>query len=263
MLKVTFDSNVWRIVSSPEIFPNEPSIEVFKKINGEITVGEISPFLAETTFTLEAIRKADRKSALSSYSPVVSCSEKVLPDGTIKLSLSIGPDKSTHPRNNQCLSSHLQYALDLGFKILRCPRISGFKNPDLQEDWFVGQTDAEAHERQELFGSVLRDIESKGCGIFEIKSIGEKYAPNPGKWLDGIRSAPDSESPLVAKAFAEWADGDSVSAHIAYRNDYFCTRDVGKSAGTQSILSQANRSWLREKYGVNFVTPEELATMLA
>jgi hypothetical protein len=57
----------------------------------------------------------------------------------------------------------------------------------------------------------------------------------------------------------EWADGDSIAAHIAYGNDVFCTHDRSKSAGRKSILDADNREWLAERYNVEFATIEELA----
>jgi len=38
MLRITLDSNVWRIVVSPEKFPNEGSLTQFKRINEAIYV---------------------------------------------------------------------------------------------------------------------------------------------------------------------------------------------------------------------------------
>jgi hypothetical protein len=70
------------------------------------------------------------------------------------------------------------------------------------------------------------------------------------------------EENAVNRAIAEWADADSVAAHVGYGIDLFCTEDVGKSAGAPSVLDQANRTWLQATYGVKFVTISELAGML-
>jgi hypothetical protein len=61
---------------------------------------------------------------------------------------------------------------------------------------------------------------------------------------------------------AEWADGDSVATHIAHQIDYFCTRDQGVSAGDKSMLAPENRKVLKDKFGVIFVTPEELCEIV-
>ena len=259
-MRITFDSNVWRIVASPDKFPNEKSIESFKKIRQAIIDGAILACLSETVFTLEAIKKQDRKEFFSSYKPKINFAEEEQ-NGAIKISMSIGPDKQHHPGNNRYLSSHLQDALSIGIKLLRCPRISGVINPDIEGCYFLTDDVVAIGKRQDDFATVGREIETQNAGIYHIKSIGHKY--NSTKWIDGIRSAPDSEKSNIAKAVAEWADGDSVAAHVAYGNTLFCTRDIAKSSGDNSVLSQRNKEWMTEKYNVEFVTPEELAHKIA
>ena len=117
-MKVTFDSNVWRIVSSPEKFPKEVAIEDFKAIRNAIESGKVSAFLCETVFTLEAIQRNKRREFLSGYKSKAqtSISES---EGEIKMSLSIGPDKSAHPGNSGYLESHLKDALSVGLSLQR------------------------------------------------------------------------------------------------------------------------------------------------
>jgi hypothetical protein len=67
----------------------------------------------------------------------------------------------------------------------------------------------------------------------------------------------------VQRRIAEWADGDAIAAHIAYGNDYFCTRDAAKKAGPTSILSARNREWLLREYGARVIAPGDLAAILA
>lgn len=257
-LKVTFDSNVWRIVTSPDSFPKEPSISSFRKINGAVGSGEVLGRLAETVFTLEAVKKSGRQAFLACYKPVISTAANEQADGMINLSFSIGPDRSAHLGNTHYLSKHWKDAEQMGFKILHCPRIATPINSDLREEWFVGTT----HEIAKRFGDCGREIESRGCGIAQIKAIGTKYAGNSQPWYEGISIAPMSEETAIGKAVAEWADGDTVAAHYAYTNDYLCTRDTAKSGGADSVFSAENRAWLESKYGIKFITPEALANMI-
>jgi hypothetical protein len=53
-----------------------------------------------------------------------------------------------------------------------------------------------------------------------------------------------------ANAVAEWADGESLSAHYAYGCDVFCTNDRGKSAGSGSIFHLNNLPKLKEHFGI-------------
>ena len=68
---------------------------------------------------------------------------------------------------------------------------------------------------------------------------------------------------LDAMKADEWADGDSLAAHVAIENDLLCAEDRGKSAGGPSIFDATNRAWLRSTYEVEFVTIPELAGRLA
>lgn len=130
-----------------------------------------------------------------------------------------------------------------------------------KDNYFISDEYISKRARQDKAAALSREIEEgRKAGFYHIKSIGEKY--NHQDWRNGIKIAPHSENIKIEDAFAEWADGDSIASHIAYGNDYFCTRDEGKSAGSNSIFSERNREWLREEYGVKFVTPEEIAKKL-
>ena len=58
------------------------------------------------------------------------------------------------------------------------------------------------------------------------------------------------------------AAGDAVAAHYGYGNDFFCTRDLAKAAGPNSVMSQTNRQWLASDFKITFVTPEQLANTI-
>ncbi|MCU1312744.1 MAG: hypothetical protein JWM54_501 [Acidobacteriaceae bacterium] len=104
--------------------------------------------------------------------------------------------------------------------------------------------------RGNRWGKILQTIEQRGVGAAALAALDEELRkPN---------SESDAEN-TFASAMGEWADGDSIAAHIAYGNDVFCTHDRSKSAGRKSILDADNREWLAERYNVEFATIEELA----
>lgn len=243
---------------SPDVFSNEANIDAFKKINAALASGRAEGALAETVFTLEAIKKKGRQLFLSTYKPSITIDEKELAAGRIQLSISIGPDRAAHPGNNSFLEKHWTDAERLGFKILRSSRIGGIVNPELKKESFVELT----YDINERFGKCGRDVEAHGCGLAQLKSIGGKYAVTGEPWHHGIANAPDTEEVAISKAVAEWADGDAVAAHYAYDYEFICTRDIAKSGGQESVFATKNRKWLTEDYGVKFVTPEQLAEML-
>ena len=84
----------------------------------------------------------------------------------------------------------------------------------------------------------------------------------PSPWFKALGAAPDiHETREVARAIAEWSDGDSIAAHYGYGNDIFCTGDKARP-GRPSILDAANRAWLMTEFGVRFCTIRELASLL-
>lgn len=261
-MKITFDSNVWRIVVSPGTFPKEQALSSFQTINNYIRSGSLLGFLAEPVFTLEAIKKVDRRKFFQDYNPPFSFQEHIQ-DGVAKLSISIESDQDSHPGNNNYLTKHLNNALQLGFKVLVCPRIAWIKNPDLQNDWLIKLEEVEVSPYQEAFGAVVEEIKKRGCGSHDLEEIGKRYASTNEHWTEGIKKAPTSEDTSITKAFAEWADGDAIAAHIAYKNQYFCTRDIARGAGSTSVLSEENRKWLETEYSVKFITPENLAQIFS
>ena len=257
MLLVTFDSNVWRPVGDPTRFPNDPIHASFQKIHDALRNGEIEGRISETIFTLEGIARADRKNLIGGYKPKIAVTEEVLPDGQIRIGFSIGPDTNVHPGNNPYLSSHLTDALALGFKLMHCHRVAGFVNPDIKPEWYASTTIPKSDIANQ-FGEVGRRIETAGAGIAWVKAIGAAHARSTEHWSKGLANAPFSEDQAIASAVAEWADGDMVSAHVAYQNHYICTRDTAKAAGANSVFSSANRLWLEKDYGVKFISPEQL-----
>jgi hypothetical protein len=260
-LKVTFDSNSYRQIASPTKFHSDPDIPHFEVIRQAIVEGKIVPCLSETIFTLEAIQRKERKNFLSNYQPEIKWEENATNDGKINISFSIGPNIEAHPGSHPILNEHFNDAMDLGFKLLRLPRIAGITNPEV-EGHHLELNKEELEDKLNNFGNILSDIEARGSGMQHIKEIGNKYCGENIPWQDGIKNAPDQEDKNIQNAIAEWADGDSVASHISYKNDYFCTRDMAKKAGSNSILSPANKAWLETEYGTKFVTPKELAEIL-
>jgi hypothetical protein len=79
-------------------------------------------------------------------------------------------------------------------------------------------------------------------------------------WFQALRRAQDeTERKKVQKAVAEWADADSIAAHVGYGIDLFCWKNTG---GQRSVLGEPNRAWLASTFGVRFVTLTELSAMV-
>ena len=260
-MKIIFDSNVWQIVTIPTDFPNEPSLPDFIKINQAIIDKKIEPFLSETIFTIEAIRKVERQNFFSATEPKIDVKEGRTDEGRISLNFSIGPNEKdaidfvTRP----ILKKYFDEAVRLGFNITRFPRIGGLVNPEVDAVRYqhIAPTLSSFNDKVHEVGGRIEDA---GAGIAQIVAIGEQYGDPV--WLQGLKKSPESDRNKIAKAAAEWADGDSVAISIALSCDYFCTRDQAKGAGSKSVLSSNNLTWLNSDYGFKTILPEDLSKLI-
>jgi hypothetical protein len=258
-MKITFDSNVWRLIATPDRFPNDPSIESFKKIRRAIIEGKIAHFISETVFTIESIKKIERKIEIGNKTAKIKSILQLNDRESIGVAFTIGPTEGLNFEDNPILQSHFNDAVELGFKITRLPRVSGLISAEVEQVRFIMTGEELKHYIDTVF-KVSKKIELNNAGIYHIKQIGQRY--NHDVWLDGIHSAPQSEIGNIAKAAAEWADGDSVAISIALNCDYFCTRDQAKSGGSNSVLSERNLRWLKHEYEFEIISPENLANLI-
>lgn len=257
-MKVFFDSNVWRIIVTPDVFKNEKSIESFKSIRKAIIDKKIQPFISKTTFTLEAIKKVDRKNILGDRKLKVTTNESIQDGNKITTKFTLGGDKTINFSNNPVLKKHYEDAFELGFKIVGLARIGMLNNDEIDNMTYKFE-DTDFHAYMEKAGEIVRRIEDAGAGKAHLDKIGKKYHHLT---FEGIKKAPETEKGNIDKATAEWADGDSVASSIALGCDFFCTRDVAKGAGNLSVFSKTNLKWLSEEYNFDIILPEDLATKL-
>ena len=277
-LRVTFDSHVWQLVVRPDKHSKDKNHRDLLKMNDALRKGSLAGFISETVGTLEGISKGRRSDYFGSLKPIVDVKTEVVGDA-ISVQVAIRPDDGKHPGLVPVLTERLQEAGALGIRFLSAerlgmPRPSFFSGSNL---YAQDSNDSEVYGRLERLGRVLEAIEARGVGSAAIKRIGERIHQRIKKqWIPraGISRPPDSfqfwmlghakgqEIEAVAKAVAEWADGDSIASHVAVGNDCFCSEDQGKTAKSSSILDSANRAWLEAAYQVKFVTVPELAALL-
>ena len=159
--------------------------------------------------------------------------------------------------------ARVRRALELGLRILSAPRPGGTPIDVLDGELYA--KDINPSTRLERYEAITAAIEARGLGFARML----KAAPSRSHGLDclsGLASVDWSSCPgdltQVARAVAEWADGDSVAAHYGYANDLFCTQDRAARAGRNSVMHPAQRSWLHRVYNVEFVSIAELAARL-
>ena len=159
--------------------------------------------------------------------------------------------------------ARVRRALELGLRILSAPR-PGSTPIDLLDGELYAK-EVNPLTRLERYEAIVAAIEARGLGFARML----KVAPSRNQGLDsanGLASVHRASSlgdlTKVARAVAEWADGDSVAAHYGYANDLFCTQDRAARAGRNSVMHPAQRSWLHRVYNVEFVSIAELAARL-
>jgi hypothetical protein len=184
-----------------------------------------------------------------------------LPDGGIKLGTVAEADDSLHPGLHPIAAGWIAAATSLGLKFLRAPRIGAPRLAAVLSPKNFAE-DEDPKRRQERFSEVVRAVEERGVGMAPIRALGERIKArtgSPSPWYQALNKAKDEqERAEIKKAVREWADGDTVAAHIAYGDDVLCTGDKAET----SIFSEENRTWLKEKYGIRIMTLKELAAEL-
>jgi hypothetical protein len=252
---VTLDSNVWEKMICPnyEEFQSDPKVSIYKKLNKYISLHNVQFVLSSTVFSLESIRKGERQSFFSNYTPDI----RIIDDWNEKthemhLEISIGPNDSSFPVLNEYLLQRGEIAFKSGFKLIQVPRV-GMPIPPFAKPNILPLS----NEQNEKISVVCQLIEEQlSSGYFWIQKIFEKY--NLQDSFNSIRNLPECEEKSIAKATAEWADGDSIAAHIGYGGDYFCTNDQGGQAGINSVMHHDNIAILASHFGLKVVSPEQL-----
>lgn len=264
-MKITLDSNVYRQVAAPDVFRKDPRHGDFEAIHRAIAAGSATGYISETVLTLEGIQRLQRAEYFSEPKLDVKFTETEDENGTIGLTIEMGPRDSAHPGLHPMAADAVGRALQLGMRFLRAPRIGVPRPTVLTEADFAADQDASA--RQERFSELSHQLEARGFGIVAAKDVGEAINKRVGKptdpWFSNLDQAADTnERAAVARAVAEWADGDTIAAHYAYGNDVLCTEDVAGNSARKSVFDQATRNWLSADYGVDMCSIRELAVRL-
>lgn len=281
-LRVTFDTNVLDLACRPERFPKDPRQPLMQKVHASLVSGQIKGFYSATMLTIEGIMRKDRAEVFAGTRTVMQPETS----HTIK-NEDLPPEirEGAGGRDAEAIAVNIQVeqpgrkplkaevialvtaAKALGVQVLHdVPRAAAFRYIDSTGEFYLDQGEgAELGAWIDKAHEVAGAIEARGIGYAQVKALGEKMAASEREsaWFRCLDRATDiHQKRAVERAFSEWADGDSMAAHVAYGLDVFCSADVGKSNATNSILDPANRSWLTATYGVRFMTFEDLAASL-
>lgn len=246
VLTITFDSNVWENIVDPS---KRHEDEIYIKIYDAIHSNKIEPFFFEGLAILETIPKDKRKNYIGNFKPSYKIQiedEVVTQQGTLPYDLS------------DYLKNNLPLALELGFKFIRIPR-NGL--PSVDQKYMSTLGDANMKERQDRSFECAHFIENElGAGYQYLKNTlnmtGNQHLIHK-TYSDEVLS-----DKKFAIGVAEWVDGDALSAHYGYGIKYFCTNDNARGAGSNSVFSIENRRKLKDKFGINIISPIKLIELM-
>jgi hypothetical protein len=266
-MRITFDTNTLDKAARPERHPKDPCQSDYLKVHEALKAGGLKGHFSETIITLEGIEKKDRADVFESTRLRTESRAETDTGDSVTISRRFKVEQPSRKPLHPEVAARIQAAVAAGIRALRAPdRLGVFQITDPEGKYFVTETDEERVTRIAKCLQVGREIEGRGVGIAIAQALGEQFALRDKvqePWFRSLVRAKDvHEENAVKRAIAEWADGDSVAAHIAYGIDLFCTVDQGKHAGSPSILDAVNQAWLTATYGVKFTTMTELAAGL-
>ncbi len=253
-LKVTFDSNVWE-----KIVRKEPNFEV---LTNRIIAGEIEPYICEIAVSLESIRKRERLSFWKTYKPKVEIIREDFIDNRVKGTIGFGPDNEAHPGLHPKLKEYLLEACSLGFKVLRMINTGTVRSPEIPEQMKINLSEMDEYwSYADKLDACSTYIESLGAGPYQYFNFKKLYGFNGYSITEIIRELPENLEKKFSDSIAEWVDGDALSAHYAYGNEYFCTQDTGKNAGARSVFFPDNLKKVSNKFKLKVISASELSVL--
>ncbi len=253
-LKVTFDSNVWEKVVSGD--------NKFLKIRDNILSGNIEPYICEIAISLESIRKRERLSFWKGYESKAEIVGEKFEENKFSGTICFGPNNEAHPGLHHVLKDCLLKANSMGFKVLTMTNIGTVRSPVIPDEMKISFSKIDDFwEYADELNDCSNFIQSLGAGAAEYFNLVEMYGLHGHSVMRIARELPDKLEKQFFQCVAEWVDGDALSAHYAYKNDFFCTQDSGKNAGSKSVFFPDNIRKVTEKFNVKVISASELSVL--
>lgn len=253
MVKVAFDTNVWRRVVEIEV----DSRNEYQELRCRIENKDVEPFICEIALSLESISRKDRPEFWESYIPQMEMAGSF--DNTQYSGVfSISPDISKHPGMHPILQHKLVEAQRLGFKVLRMTNFGTVRRPDIPDIMYIAFRENNFWEYCERVAQCSDYIVSNGSGRAQYETLKNECSLVDLSVIDCLSKVPPEKSKAFCDAISEWADGDSIAVHFGYSNEYFCTEGRGKGAGKSSVFYEENLADLKQDFGLKIVSMSEL-----
>jgi hypothetical protein len=250
MIKVTVDTNTFDKAARPHVYAKDPDHGSFVKVHEGVKDGRVKGFLSDPIVTLEGIKVDDRADVFGS----TALASRITEEGCDTIHVNLRTEQPLRSPLHPKQAERLGAALALGMKFLGTPRV-GVEVPNA--DPYVQETEQELTARLDRLVTLAKAIENRGLGSIQAQRLAQRLANTaptmPALWLKALSAARDiHEKRDVARAIAEWSDGDSIAAHYGYGNDIFCSGDEAR-LGHTSILDATNRAWLMTEFGNRFL----------
>ena len=164
-MRVSFDSNAWE-----KIF--DPTDRDWTSIRAALATNQITGFISEASFRIEAIRKSERTSYFAE--PTMQMQVSVVErNGKPHIRMTMGPDDARHPGLPEVQSAKLKSALDAGIRLMRTASWLGLPRPaEIGDPALFMQAAHGDSEREQRQIDALARIEARGVGRAAFEAAG-------------------------------------------------------------------------------------------
>lgn len=265
-LSVTFDTNTLDKIARPARFPKDPNNSKYIAIHNAVKHGTIRGFFCECLISLEAIPQNVRPEVFGNIR-IEMRAKKTSIDGTEIVEIDSVSRTNRPPIHLENLA-RIRAASAIGIRAIHGPSRAAQPRVDDPDKFFFAykHDDPIVLEGTSRAAEIAEKIEARGLGMRVLKSLGQRLSPDADvqeSWRGGLlRAQSTADRKAIGRAIAEWADCDSISAHIGFGHDIFCTSDRGRNSGGESIFSDENRKWLSENYRVTIMDINDLFALL-
>jgi hypothetical protein len=209
-MKVTFDTNTCDKAARPHIYAKDPDHGDFVKVHEAVKDGRIKGFLCDAIVTLEGIKMDDRAEVFGS----TTLASRMTQEGPETIHVNLKTEQPLRSELHPKQAERFGAALALGLKFLGAPRIGMPHVEAPNAEPYVRETEEELVARLDRFHTLTKAIEDRGLGSIQALQLAKRLAnaaqTMPSPWFKALGEARDiHETREVARAIAEWSDGDS------------------------------------------------------
>ena len=257
-IPVTFDTNAANLVADPVQYASlDQPPGTADRLRRAITDDCIQGFVSEASVFVECLSFADKLAYLA-----------------------VAGRKGQRPAPDPRRVAIFDELTRLGIRLLHAPLIGAEKF--IEMPWAADDR-YPSEERLKRFGSFMQPLPrhqpliSVGEKRLHIRPLAQRTtgmpagqalkAPNDWAlvlkrdWDEGDTPQQKSLRKQVEPLIGEWCDSLIVGSHHAYGSKYLCTSDLGKQAGSDSLLHHSNRNHLAAR-GIKIVSPAELVSLV-